>query len=128
MSDRADLERMVIAMAVNGLVRAEVRATIPDVAWSEASRLFAWTCACCAVRLLGDDLKCARVNGHGVYLAREGRPLDVVRYLLVTAPRLDLDHETEWTPLMQATHEELDLCERIDTFDPSAPHRLKGTT
>lgn len=122
----ADLEREALAMLVRGFVTPADVAAVPSEALTTDARLLAWTCACRAVRLLGRDLQRARVNGRGVYLAREGRPFDVVRHALTTAPMGDAPHDA-WAELAREAHEELDHAERVDTFDPLTVRKLTTT-
>lgn len=84
----ADLQRAVIALAIRGHVAPAKLGGIPDDAFTGAARLFAWACTCKALRWLGRDLQRSRVSGLGVHVhAAEGRPFDVVRYVLASAPR-----------------------------------------
>lgn len=90
-SESVDLQRSAIVLAMTGRVAPAKLARIPDAAFVGAPRLFAWACALHALRVVGRNLPRANVNGRGVWISSEpGRPLDVVRLMLASAPAPDL--------------------------------------
>lgn len=89
-------ELELIALAARGALPVERLDAIPEDAFSTAPRLFAWTCATRACRLLG-----ARSTFAAVRLAR------------VMAPRLAMPLEV-WAELCRETDVEIDAAEQLD--------------
>lgn len=54
-------------------------------------------------------------------------PFHAVRLALANVPRLELPAD-DWAALLRETRAELDLCERVETFDPAALTRLLALT